>query len=75
MFQINANYEQIGPDEWPTRYPECGGENQSPINITSNSLSWTLFSAFQFQNYDNDTIASFLENGHTGAFRGDRGRL
>ena len=38
-----------------------------------NTLIWScpFFSELQFQNYENDTIASFLENGHTGAFRGD----
>ena len=38
-----------------------------------NTLIWScpFFSELQFQNYENDTIASFLENGHTCAFRGD----
>lgn len=32
------NYTDLGPDEWASSFPECGGSEQSPINIDGNAV-------------------------------------
>jgi carbonic anhydrase len=50
-------------------YPKfCAGLNQSPIDIKTNLTVKTGFQSFVFKNYDNITLGSLLENGHTGKF-------
>ena len=58
-----------GPEEWPNMYPNCGGDQQSPIDIQTNLTVGLNVPYLNFSHYDTITLASMLENGHTGKSR------
>lgn len=56
-----------GPSEWPTSYPNCGGQRQSPIDIDSASASYADGLGLDFTNYDQPSTGEFTvtNNGHS----------
>lgn len=57
----------IGSEVWPDKFPECGGERQSPINLPSKDLTSRLTrTPLSFSNYGTDPFTLELENsGHS----------
>jgi carbonic anhydrase len=56
-----------GPSSWKSSYPNCAGNNQSPVNIQTSSVAYLSFSEITFSNYDKSTgyTATVTNNGHT----------
>lgn len=68
----NWNYDDAtteGPSHWAELYPECGGNNQSPINIdTAATQPLPGSSTFSFSNYGRILSAqpfTLTNNGHS----------
>lgn len=57
-----------GPDHWSDSYPNCAGQNQSPINIDSQSATYAEGLDLVFTNYDQPIAGQFTvtNNGHSG---------
>src|SRR5688500_1276970 len=58
--------ENNGPEEWAECIPACGGQSQSPINITG-AVSDTSLAPLNL-NYENSAI-NIIHNGHTVQFQ------
>ena len=60
------NYDEYGPAVWSERYPICGGERQSPINILTACTTYKYFQPFVF-GFDYQVQHNFTlkNNGHT----------
>ncbi|KAM4699393.1 carbonic anhydrase 4 [Discoglossus pictus] len=55
-----------GPRKWMNNYHDCGGSNQSPINIvTKNAEHDSSLKEFDFKGYDTASSGSFSNNGHS----------
>ena len=51
---------------WAEVYPDCRGENQSPINIEPKEAKRKQLPKFTFHNYDKIKRIKASNNGHTG---------
>ena len=67
---IQIYFPSPGPRAWSSQHPQCGGQNQSPINLLTKkdrTVSDLLGVELNFTNYDlvsaNNT--ELLNNGHT----------
>jgi len=57
----------LAPDNWDHAHTDCGGRNQSPINIvTRKTLRDERLTSFQFANYQQVFRGTIKNNGHSG---------
>lgn len=58
---------ETGPDHWSDSYPNCGGQNQSPIDIDSQSTTTVQGLDLIYTNYDQPIDGQFTvtNNGHS----------
>ncbi|CAG0896413.1 unnamed protein product [Darwinula stevensoni] len=61
--QQQFTYENYGAENWPLEFPTCGGDLQSPIDV-SGAVPADL-GPFQFNNYRQPAQATISNNGHT----------
>ncbi|KAM4662999.1 carbonic anhydrase 1-like [Discoglossus pictus] len=55
-----------GPETWPHHYPECGGNNQSPINIDTSELNTHFqLGPIEIIGSKNFSLGEITNNGHT----------
>ena len=55
-----------GDTNWTTEYPSCGGSNQSPINIDTDTTMSADYSDFMFSiGYKVAQVGTLENNGHT----------
>lgn len=60
------NYDEYGPAVWSERYPICGGERQSPIDIRTACTTYKSFQSFVFgSDYNVQHNFTLKNNGHT----------
>lgn len=60
------NYGRFGPDVWFKKYPECAGENQSPINIKTACTIYQQFEPFHFSAAYYDSLKfTLVHDGHS----------
>ncbi|CAF0823543.1 unnamed protein product [Adineta steineri] len=60
------NYDEFGPDVWSEKYPTCGGQLQSPINILTACTVYKNFTSFIFASgYNEQHNFTLTNNGHT----------
>ncbi|CAF2726792.1 unnamed protein product [Rotaria sp. Silwood2] len=60
------DYGEYGPDVWYERYPTCGGQLQSPINILTACTTYKHFTSFIFgSGYNEQHSFNLKNNGHT----------
>eukprot|EP00118_Oscarella_pearsei_P007913 m.39771 g.39771 ORF g.39771 m.39771 type:complete len:394 (+) comp32811_c0_seq1:114-1295(+) len=58
--------QEYNPLKWPTHYPKCGGDKQSPINIVTSDVlvNETLFGkSLQLKNFDSLLKTKFTNTG------------
>ena len=53
----------LGPDTWPTKYPQAGGSSQSPINIDSSVVKSGDFDIPLQWKYEPGICKSILNTG------------
>ena len=63
-----------GPEEWPLLFPQCAGENQSPIDIQTDMTVPASFEPLRIINYGDVQLGTLFENGHTVQLRLPRNR-
>lgn len=69
--KIVGNLEILSPDKWFEQYPDCNGENQSPVNIVHQSTQYDktlnpiLFSSNVKATDEHKSIWTRKNNGHT----------
>ncbi len=64
--ELKWNYDKLGPDVWGKYFPECNGNNQSPINIKTACTTKENFEPFNFSSNFYEEINFTLRNdGHT----------
>lgn len=58
---------ETGPDHWSAHYPYCAGQNQSPIDIDSQSATYASGLGLVYTNYDQPISGQFTvtNNGHS----------
>lgn len=55
------------PDRWTNANGNCGGNNQSPVNVvTRKAVKDSRLTAFQFDNYQQIFRGTIKNNGHSG---------
>ncbi len=65
-YNLDWNYGDYGPDVWSERYPTCGGQLQSPINILTACTMYRNFTPFLFgSDYSEQHNFTLRNNGHT----------
>jgi len=53
-------------DAWPRAFPQCSGNQQSPVNLRTSNAAPKSFPPFTFQDYDvYPPIETLTDNGHT----------
>jgi carbonic anhydrase len=63
---IKWDYGKLGPDVWGKYFPDCNGNNQSPINIKTGCTTEEHFEPFSFSSNFYDQLNFTLRNdGHT----------
>lgn len=56
----------LGPDFWGTKFQQCVGKHQSPINIDEHKVETVDFLPIKYENFEEDGYLSMVNNGHTG---------
>lgn len=56
------NYEDRGPRTWPRLFEQCGGQNQSPIDIHCRNVKYENIECLNFINYDTIIREAEIEN-------------
>lgn len=67
-----------GVDHWAEKYPDCGGDSQSPVDIiTADAEANSLLAAFRFSNFKTvDGVQwDFTNNGHSAQVTYEQGDL
>ncbi|CAF1585489.1 unnamed protein product [Rotaria sp. Silwood1] len=60
------DYGELGPDVWHERFPTCGGQLQSPIDILTACTTYKNFTPFTFgSGYNEQHNFKLRNNGHT----------
>jgi len=60
---------KAAPSFWPTKYEDCAGQRQSPIDLPqSETVFDSSFEPLEFEGYDSNMEATFdlYNNGHSG---------
>ncbi|XP_046636881.1 carbonic anhydrase 2-like isoform X2 [Daphnia pulicaria] len=53
---------------WHSKFPTCGGSQQSPIDIQPKSTVLTAYPKFTFHNYGNLISMELINNGHSAVY-------
>ena len=57
----------MGEDQWPEKYPDCGGARQSPIDVKRRNVHYNSYlKPLLMMNYDENLDLPVVNNGHTG---------
>ncbi|CAF0736258.1 unnamed protein product [Brachionus calyciflorus] len=58
------NYREHGPDEWPKEFPQCGGKQQSPIDLDTTIAQFNKdLKPINFNNYDQNLLWNITNDG------------
>jgi hypothetical protein len=68
-----CSFSIVGPKHWVDQYPRCGGDRQSPVDISPGEVEYgSWLNELRFQGYEKylgqgfSTPITIKNNGHTG---------
>jgi len=65
---VRLYFKKKDTDSWATKYRDCAGEFQSPINIDPASAVREPYPRMIFGNYNQLAAENITNNGHTGIY-------